>query len=117
MIILNASSETSINIYGQVDYIVVHSQQEETQIQIRGRYRQDLNRLYVLDYYSAQVPDEFLDRKLFAEDKCALCEALSIRDEKGRIYKWPKVKEYLFREGYHIRENREKNKRYVYITR
>lgn len=118
MVIINASSETGINIYGKVDYMVVHSQEKETQIQIRGRYRQDLDRLYLLDYNaeSIQVPDEYLDEKLFTEDKNALCEAIGIRDSNGRVYKWNTVKARLLSAGYSIVEGRENSRRYHIIT-
>lgn len=39
LVIINASSETSISIFGKVDYIIVHCQDEDTQTQVRGRYR------------------------------------------------------------------------------
>lgn len=116
MVILNASSETGINIYGKVDYIVVHSQQEETQIQIRGRYRQDLNRLYLLDYNSIQVPEEFLDRELSAEQREELCQVIGLRDPKGRVYKWSTVKSRLEEAGYSIVEKRRNSKRFYIIT-
>lgn len=56
MVILNASSETGINIHGKVDYVVVHNQNPETRTQIRGRYRHDLERLYLWDNKSFRVP-------------------------------------------------------------
>ncbi len=116
MVIINASSETGINIRGKVDYIVVHSQAEETQIQIRGRYRQNLKRLYLLDYSTLSVPDEFLDTDLDKEQKDQLCAAVALRDEKGRIYKWTTVKEKIIAAGYSVVEKRVKNKRYHRIT-
>lgn len=116
MVILNASSETGINIYGKVDYIVVHSQQEETQIQIRGRYRQDLNHLYLLDYNSIQVPEEFIDRELSAEQREELCQVIGLRDPKGRVYKWSTVKRRLEAAGYSIVEKRRNSKRFYIIT-
>ncbi len=116
MVILNASSETGINIRGQVDYMVVHSQEKETQVQIRGRYRKDLARLYLLDYNSIQVPEEFLDCELSAERREELCQRIGIRDTKGRIYKWATVKVKLIAAGYSVVEKRRNNKRYYIIT-
>ena len=116
MVIINASSETGINIYGKVDYIVVHNDSEETQIQIRGRYRQDLDRLYLYDKNAINVPEEFLDRKLFAPDKQELCEAVNIRDKKGKRYNWNTVKDRIEQAGYSVVSGREKNKRYEIIT-
>lgn len=116
MVIINASSETGINIYGKVDYIVVHNQQEETQIQIRGRYRKDLDRLYVLDYNSIQVPGEYLDCELSAERREQLCYDVDIRDDKGRTYKWNTVKKRLIAAGYSVVETRHNSKRFFIIT-
>lgn len=116
MVILNASSETGINIHGQVDYIVVHNQEPETRIQIRGRYRHDLDRLYLLDYNSIQVPEEFMDCELSAEQREQLCQVVGIRDPKGRVYKWITVKKRLIEAGYSIVENRHNSKRYYSIT-
>ena len=116
MVIINASSETGINIYGKVDYIVVHNQQEETQIQIRGRYRKDLDRLYVLDYNSIQVPGEYLDCELSAERREQLCYDIEIRDDKGRVYKWNTVKKRLIAAGYSVVETRHNSKRFFIIT-
>lgn len=116
MVIVNASSETGINIYGKVDYIVVHSQEEETQIQIRGRYRQDLDRLYVLDYHSINVPEEYLDCELSAERREQLCYDVDIRDDKGRTYKWNTVKKRLTAAGYSVVDVRHNSQRFFIIT-
>ena len=116
MDIINASSETGINIYGKVDYIVVHNKQEETQIQIRGRYRKDLDRLYLLDYNSIQVPAEYLDCELSAEQRNELCYAIDIRDDKGRTYKWNTIKKRLIEAGYSVVEVRHNSQRFFVIT-
>ena len=50
LVIINASSETSISIFGKVDYIIVHCQEADTQTQVRGRYRKTLQTLDVLNY-------------------------------------------------------------------
>lgn len=118
LFIINASSETSINIFSKVDYIIIHTQEEEAQTQVRGRYRGDLDRLYLLDSTTiSQVPDSFLERKLFKEDKQSLCEALQIRNKKSKyFYKWNTVKLKLEEAGYFITEDRENNKRFAIIT-
>lgn len=116
MVIINASSETGINIYGKVDYIVVHNQQEETQIQIRGRYRKDLDRLYLHDNNTIRVPEEYLDCELSAERREQLCYDIEIRDDKGRVYKWNTVKKRLIAAGYSVVETRHNSKRFFIIT-
>ncbi len=118
MFIINASSETSINIFGDLDYIVIHNQEEETQIQVRGRYRDDLDSLYVLNYDCVPyVPAEFMGVKLFTEDKKRLCEALSLRQDDGKKKAWPSTKEALIEDGYTITEGRQNCKRFAIITR
>ena len=118
MFIINASSETSINIFGDLDYIVIHNQEEETQIQVRGRYRDDLDSLYVLNYDSVPyVPAEFMGVKLFTEDKKRLCAFLSLRHKDGKKKAWTATKEALIEDGYTITEGRQDNKRFVIITR
>ena len=116
LIVINASSETSISIKGQIDYIVIHTQEQETQIQVRGRYRNDLERLYILDRNTLSIPDEFIDRKLFQEDKERLCEILGLRDTNNRPVKWPTVKKKILEKRYLIDEGRENNRRYSVIS-
>ena len=79
----------------------------------------DLERLYVLSDKACEieVPEEFLNRDLFAEDKEALCKVLSIfKPGKKEIFAWTGVKPRLIRAGYVLKEGRENNKRYVEIT-
>lgn len=116
MVILNASSETGINIYGQVDYIVVHNTMPDTRTQVRGRYRRDLEILYLLDYQSIQVPEEYMNRELSAEEREKLCQTLAIRNENGRIVKWTTVRNRLIAVGYSVVESRKNSKRYYVIT-
>ena len=117
LVIINASSETSISIFGKMDYIIVHSQEEDTQIQVRGRYRDTLQTLYVLNYDGKiSVPAEFVDRDLFTEDKQALCAILNIHDAKGRLVGWTTVKKKLEEAGYTLTERRHQNRRCVVIS-
>lgn len=116
MVILNASSETGINIYGQVDYIVVHNTKPDTRTQVRGRYRRDLETLYLLDYQSIQVPEEYMNRELSAEARRKLCQILAIRNENGRIVKWTTVRQMLAAAGYSVIESRKNSKRYYVIA-
>lgn len=117
VVVINASSETSINIRGKIDYIVIHSTEEEVRVQVRGRYRDDLEELYVYDRKSSlEVPPEFLDVRLFTEEKEELCEILRVRDEWGKLMKWTKTKERLLAEDYTIIEKRYNNRRYAIIS-
>lgn len=116
IVIINASCETSINIRGKVDYIVIHSTEKEVQVQVRGRYRGNLDELYIYDKESLEVPPEFLEIPLFKEDKDKLCEILRQTDDHKRLVKWTKTKEKLLKEGYTITEKRYNNRRYAIIT-
>lgn len=119
LLIINASSETSIKIKSRVDYVIAHTGSEDSKIQARGRVNSDLERMYVLsdEACEIEVPEEFLNRKLFAEDKEALCKALSIfKPRKKEIYAWTGVKKRLIEAGYVLTKGRENNKWYVEIT-
>ena len=64
LFIFNGSCETSINIRGHVDYFIAHTTMPTHITQSRGRYRGDLETLYVFDHDCAEpitVPEEFLD--------------------------------------------------------
>ncbi len=117
LLIINASSETSININGRVDYMLIHSQEEEPRVQVRGRYRNDLERLYLLDNTAAvSVPSDFMGRKLFKADKDALCDLMKVKNQKGTVLRWPSLKERLIDSGYGITEARHQNLRYAIIA-
>ena len=118
LVIINASCETSINLYGQIDNIIIDTKEEETQVQVRGRYRHDLENLYLLDYsVFPEVPEEFLNKELFADQKKTLCETLKLRSEQGTILKWPSVKVALIEHKYTIIEKRFQNRRYSVILK
>ena len=114
-VIINASSETSISLYGHIDTVIVHTQENEAQIQVRGRYRKDLDTLYILDYGAISFPPEFLERKLFEEDKRELSRLLGLRDKNSRLVGWNTVKKKLLEQGFTIKDGREKNRRYSII--
>ena len=117
MVIINASSETSINIYGKVDYIIIHRSDEDTQTQVRGRYRETLQTLYVLEYDGPiKVPSEYLDRDLYTEDKKELCTLLNIHDNKGRRVGWTTIKKKLNEAGYTLTERHPGSRRCTVIS-
>lgn len=116
VVVINKSCETSITINGQMDYIIIHSQDADRRQQVRGRYRGDIKKMYILDYDAEiVVPDEFMGRKLFKEDKDRLCALLNQKRDKAKVM-WPTVSERLINEGYSITNGRQDNKRYSIIT-
>lgn len=118
VLFVNKSCETSINIYTRLDYVVVHSSERDVQIQARGRYRGDLELLYVYDENSEDeliIDDKWLNRPLTKEDKNALCEELEFK-ENGKLQKWPSIKLMLETSGdYKIEEKKSGAKRYTII--
>ena len=117
LVIINASSETSISIFGNLDYIIVHCHDKDIQTQVRGRFRESLQTLYVLNYDAPiKVPTDFLDRDLFTEDKAELCAILNIHDSKGRRVGWTTVKKKLEEAGYKVTERRYNSRRCTVIS-
>ena len=117
-LIINSSSETSIKIKSRVDYVIVNSTNQDTQVQVRGRVNNDLRNLYLLNDGTQPIdlPDEFLNVKLFAEGKERLCDFVNLKNPYRRQYKWPTVKTLLMDNDYTITEGREKNMRFVVIS-
>ncbi len=105
VLLYNKAYETSINIRGHVDAIYIHSSDEETIIQARGRYREDLEHLFVYsqDLTNFEIPDEFLDIPLFKEDKDSLAETINIR-VNGQLRKWNTIQKNLKKNGYEVVE-------------
>lgn len=116
-VIINKSNETAINIRGRVDYIIVHSQEDDVREQVRGRYRGDLDKLYIYDRNAGvTVPAEFLNRPLSKEDRDTLCALLKLRNASGNEVKWRSTRVILEELGYEITVlGRKDNKRYYEI--
>ena len=118
LLIINASSETSLKIKSPVDYVIVHSNEAETQIQVRGRVNSDLSCLYLPtnDPTALTVPEDFLNRPLFTPDKAELCEMLNQNNASGRLFKWTTIHRILIECGYCVTEGRKNNQRYAVIS-
>ena len=117
LLIINSSSETSLKIKSKVDYVIVHSSNPDTQVQVRGRINSDLMTLNlpVEGVSEIVVPSEYLGKRLFQGDKQALAEALNLRNTNNRPYGWPTVKNLLIESDYSVIEARQGNLRYVVI--
>ena len=82
MFLFNATAETSINIYSPMDFFIAHNTETTHIDQSRGRYRGNLETLYIFDRENGGaivVPDEFMNRPLFMEDQKHLRDFLDIR--------------------------------------
>lgn len=118
LLIINASCETSINLRGDIDYIVIHSSDSDTITQVRGRYRANLNNLYTVNksmFYP--VPDKYIGKMLFKEDKDALRKSIAAKNDKGHYPKYDVVFAEIEKQGYKIINGRENNMRYIIIEK
>ena len=120
LLIINASCATSIKIKSRVDYIIINSSHEDTQIQVRGRYTGDLDIIYLpamADMIQVKIPDAFLARRLFREDKEKLCRILNIRNSRNnRLCGWTTIRRILIDSDYQILDARFQNRHYSIIT-
>lgn len=115
VLLINAASETGINITSPVDYVVVNDSNPDTQIQAVGRVRHDLETIYLRDLSPGKftyLPYHYIDKKwlnrpLYVEDKDALCKELIIVDERGRRYKWPNIKKSLLHSDFKVTDKRD----------
>ena len=109
LLIFNAAYETSINLRGHFDFMIIHHSSSDTIIQARGRYRNDLDTLYLLDKECGMVhvPSAYLNRKLYTQDKKALQAALDIKNDKGNSYPWKHVLPLMESSGYTIQTGRD----------
>ena len=118
LLIINSSSETSLKIKSPVDYVIVHSSNPDTQVQVRGRVNGDLQTLYLPTegVPTVTVPAAFLGKQLFSQKKAELVDALNLRDpSNNRQHRWPTVKNVLIDNDYTVTEGRSGDKRYVII--
>lgn len=124
ILIINRASATSITIGEEektkrpIDFMIIHTADENIQIQARGRYRNDLKNLYL---HRADIEDEinlsykWLNIPLYKKDKQKLCEELDLKDVNGRVLKWTTIKSRLIKNGYIIDDKRTPNERYSII--
>lgn len=126
VLVLNAAYQTGLNIdprKSHLDYVIVHSANKDTQTQARGRYRGDIDTVYLKtndDEHEEINSDDvlpFLDRELTKADKDRLCETIGFVDSRGRLYKWPTIKKLLIQQGYSITEKKSGSKRSAIIKR
>ena len=117
LFMMNASCETAINIRSHMDYFIVHNTNPTHITQARGRYRGNLDTLYLLDKEKGTIhlPPTFLNHPLFKEDKALLRQTLNIKDNKGRLITWEKLFQLLKASGYCVTKGRERNRPYLLI--
>lgn len=99
ILFINKSCETSISIGtssdndSTIDFMIIHSADEDTITQVRGRYRNDLKELYVYSDYVVSddiiIPEKWLNRKLRKAEIEELIEFLDVRSENRVLLKVP----------------------------
>ena len=112
--LFNATAETSINIRSHMDFFIAHNTGETHVTQSRGRYRGDLDRLFLYDPSgpcAIVVPDSFLNRPLFRKDLKELRDYLKLpKDAKGHppsidnMLRQISDNNYSYEEGIHQRK-------------
>ena len=109
LLIFNDSLATSINLYGELNFIIIHTTNETTITQARGRYRDHLENLYLhsVDECGVVVPPQYLNRRLYKQDYDELREAIGIMDpnDSKRLLPKPRLKQLLEANGYIVTED------------
>lgn len=116
VLLINAAYETGLNIRpekSRLEYIVVHNTSEEVQIQARGRYRGDLDALYLKGEHH-RIPEEtlapYLSRELIASETKELAKKLAFKDDRGRVVGWTTAKKILKEAKFSISEHTKTDK-------
>lgn len=127
-VLLNQVYRGDFNIKSKVDYIIIHDGEKDFQIQARGRYRGDINEMYIYDKPKMHtkpkidtdikivVPECFLNKPLNKEDKKELSLSLRLLGTNSKPYGWCKLKEILIKNNYKIEEKRSNSQRVSYIS-
>lgn len=119
VLIINAACETGLNIKSDVDYVVVHSTDEDTQIQVIGRVRHDVDTVYYLTKDASNmeivVPEQYLNKPLSKEDKNTICAEFGLTNDKGRLLGWTSIKKLLVKANYKFDKKRMGTKDYDLI--
>jgi len=116
-LIINKSAGTAITLQGRIDFIVVNVEDPDVVEQVRGRYRDDLDTLYIKDknaLLQVKVPSEYLNIKLSKEQRSKLCSILGPILSSKPIA-WPTMEKYIQASGYTIQRGKTGNTNYRLI--
>ena len=115
MLIINAAYETSINIRNE-DFrtMVIHTSNADAQVQVRGRLRHDIDKLYLYDKEHVHIahlfPEEYLNTPLTVSQVREIARRMNLKNEKGRVLAWPSIYKLLEKDGMSASTVRVKNK-------
>ena len=116
ILFINAAYETGLNIRNE-DFktIIIHSGNPDTQVQVRGRLRHDIDHLYIHDkdheHVSEYFPQEYFNQPLDSETRTNIARKMKLTNEDGRMMKWPSIAKLLQMDSCSVTENRIQNKR------
>lgn len=121
VLIINAAYETSLNIRNEeFRTMLIHNSSPDVQTQVRGRLRRDIDDLYLYDsahqFISHYFPEEYLNRNLTREDTNAIVEMMNLKNEDGRLLKWPSIAELLSKDGMTVQKTTEKRKQLWFVS-
>ncbi|MFR7755329.1 MAG: hypothetical protein ACLU0T_06430, partial [Bacteroidales bacterium] len=126
VLIINSAYETGLNISPEkshLDYIAIHNSNEDTQAQVRGRYRGDIDLVYLktkTDQKIYEIPPEiiepYLGKRLYTEQKRELLAELHFKNERGRQLSWKGLVHELECRGYVVSTGKSGSNRYYMIT-
>lgn len=120
VLILNNAYETSINIIDErIKKMIVHTTNEDSQIQAKGRIRNAVLQTLFLKYENKEqlleiVLKDFMNKKLFAEEKDELVEKYN--EVFGTKVSWRKLRNILEKNGKEIVDNRTREGSYSTIS-
>lgn len=122
VLIINAAYETSLNIRNEeFRTMLIHNSSPDVQTQVRGRLRHDIDNLYLYDsahqFISHYFPEEYLNRNLTREDTSAIVEMMNLKNEDGRLLKWPSIAKLLRKDGMTVLKTTEKRKQLWFVSR
>lgn len=126
-LLINSAYESSLNIKDDaVQEIYIHTSNEDEQEQIRGRMRQDIERVGVynkdlkknsrrtaklqLSDYISRIPACYFNVNLYTEQKALLLQ------EIGFPKKWPSLKKVLEEQGFTVLDKSDGRARYSIIV-
>jgi len=108
ILLINAACQTGVNMKNtDIEFMMVHSQDNNVITQVRGRLRHDLDTLFSFNEnaidYPNPVPVKYLNCPLTTDKTAEVCNEVRLMKAKGNEpYKWSKTKEYLMNNGYRV---------------
>lgn len=116
--LFNATAETSINLNTPIDFFIAHNPDETTITQSRGRYRVDIDTLYVQDTKAFEpIPESYLNRPVNRTELKELRAFLHMKKDNGKHeIKVDDMLREFSKHGYNV-ESGMRNRRQCFIIR